>query len=115
VLSIASNFVVVSLLWLPFSLGGYGLVRWAQDFWNFVSQIGRSPEWSAAHTISPVELLITTLGVVIALVAPNGFQMAASGKMWALKRGFAAVVVALALLKILTANQPPLPFTYFQF
>ena len=67
------------------------------------------------HTISPVELLITILGVIIALAAPNGFQMAASDKMWALKRGFAAVVVGLALLKILTANQPPLPFTYFQF
>jgi len=115
VLSIAANFVVVSLLWLPFSLGGYGLVRWAEDFWNFVSQLGRSTEWSAVHTISPVELLITTVGVVIALAAPNGFQMAASDKMWALKRGFAAVVVGLALLKILTANQPPLPFTYFQF
>jgi hypothetical protein len=114
-LSIVANFVVVSLLWLPFSLGGYGLVRWGEGFWNFVRQIGRTTEWFTVHTISPVELLITILGVIIALAAPNGFQMAASDKMWALKRGFAAVVVGLALLKILTANQPPLPFTYFQF
>lgn len=115
VLAVTANFVVVSLLWLPFSLGGYGLIRWAQDFWNFVCQIAGGTASAAVHTISPIELLVTALGVVIAFVAPNGFQMTASKKMWALKRGFAAVVVGLALFKILTANQPPLPFAYFQF
>jgi len=113
--SIAVNFVVVSLLWLPFSLGAQGLVRWAQGFLNLAGQIGTDADWSKVYAISSVELLVTGLGIVIALVAPNGFQMVAGDKMWALKRGFAVAAVGLALMKMLTANQPPLPFAYFQF
>jgi alginate O-acetyltransferase complex protein AlgI len=114
-LAVAANFVIVSLLWLPFSLGGYGVVRWAEGLWNFICSIGSNVRSSAVHTVSPVELLVTVLGVGIALAGPNGFQLAAGDKMWSLKRGFAAVVAGLALLKIFTANQPPLPFAYFQF
>jgi alginate O-acetyltransferase complex protein AlgI len=112
---IAGNFIIVSLLWLPFSLGGYGAIRWGADLFGLVRQIVTNTQWPSAQTLGPTELLVVVVGVGIALFAPNGFQLVAGDKVWWLKRGLAVLVIGLALLKILTANQAPLPFAYFQF
>jgi len=114
-LRIATNFIIVSLLWLPFALGGEGLLRWANGVSSFLGEIYSGTGQANSHILGRMEFLLTGLGVAIALLAPNGFEMMRSQRLWSVKRALAGTLIVLALYKMFTLAQPPLPFTYFQF
>jgi hypothetical protein len=79
---------------------------WAGSLGGSVYESGR---------IGVIELMVTGVGVIVALFGPNGFELARGSTMMTTKRGLAIVLTGLSVLKVLTLNQPPLPFAYFRF
>jgi alginate O-acetyltransferase complex protein AlgI len=109
--AVLSNFIIVSLLWLPFALGGDGLLRWGHGVWGAL-QVDRL---ATAANIGWAPIELTALGIAIVLLAPNGFQMMRSSALWPIKRAAAAILIVISLHKIFSATGTPPPFVYFQF
>lgn len=109
---VLSNFLVVSILWVPFALGAEGLSRWGRGAWNGIFQAGGSV---GGLSIGSTELELTIVGIAMVLLAPNGFQLMRSSELWPVKRAFATILIVLSLHKVLSSAGTPPPFVYFQF
>jgi D-alanyl-lipoteichoic acid acyltransferase DltB (MBOAT superfamily) len=109
----ALNFTVVSLFWLPFALGGAGVIRWAHGLAGCLGA-----DWHACTGVSflqPPDFIILGIGLLLALLAPNAFQLARNGSWWPLKRAAAIILIAIALYNIFVLKAATAPFVYFQF
>ena len=103
-IQVALNFTVVSLFWLPFALGAAGVLRWAHGLGGM-----------GVSVLQPADFLILGIGLALALLAPNAFQLARNGSWWPLKRAAAIILLAIALHNIFVLKAATAPFVYFQF
>ncbi len=111
----ALNFTVVSLLWVPFALGIPGALRWARGLASCAGADTAPFACTSASALRADDLTLVGAGLVVALLAPNAFQMARGTAFWPLKRAFAVVLLAFALHSIFVLKTGTAAFVYFQF
>jgi hypothetical protein len=110
------NFVVISLLWLPFSLGGSGIFRWADGVREgFHGVVAANSLAAAGLTMTWTEVLVAGLGLAIIGFFPAGFEMARSDRYWTAKRALSAMLIVISLHEIFASSGRAPAFVYFQF
>ena len=115
VLSVGLNFVIVSLLWIPFALDANGLLRWLKGVLAIFDGIFLSEGWYYNSLTNIVDLKVVIIGILIVFIMPNSFELARSSKYWFAKRLLIILGLFLPISLMLAGVEAPRAFTYFQF
>ena len=111
----AVNFTVVSLLWLPFALGIPGVIRWARGLAGCTGADWQKLACTQVSVLHANDFVLLGIGLLLAFLAPNAFQLARGRTFWPVKRAMAIILLAFALHAIFILKTGTSAFVYFQF